>query len=76
MCMELLTNTGWLPTATIESVLLQVRMALCSQDPAPARLLNGGIGDYTVGEAVQAYKRACQTHGWGVPDNLNKVSWS
>jgi len=76
MCMELLTNTGWLPTATIESVLLQVRMALCSQDPAPARLSNSRIGDYTAAEAVQAYKRACQRHGWGVPDNLDKVSWS
>lgn len=73
MCMELLTNTGWLPTATIESVLLQVRLALMSQDPAPARLLSDCNLDYNVGEAVQAYRRACKTHGWGIPDGLTNV---
>ncbi|EYE91291.1 putative ubiquitin conjugating enzyme [Aspergillus ruber CBS 135680] len=73
MCMELLTNTGWLPTATIESVLLQVRLALMSQDPAPARLLSGCNLDYNAGEAVQAYRRACKVHGWGIPRGLTNV---
>ena len=65
LCMELLTNDGWNPSATLQSVLLQVRMAITSTDPKPARLLEPrvGGGEYSVYEAVEAYKRACMTHG-------------
>ena len=77
MCMELLTNSGWLPTASIESVLLQVRMAITNTEPRPARLaLRSGRNDYGVGEAVEAYKRACITHGWQIPEDITKLSWS
>jgi len=38
MCMELLTASGWSPANSMESVLLQVRMALCNLEPQPARL--------------------------------------
>ena len=71
LCMELLTNSGWSAVSSIESVLLQVRMAVMSQDPKPARLMrgeNGEWGDYGVGEAIDAYERACRTHGWKFPD--------
>jgi ubiquitin-conjugating enzyme E2 Q len=67
LCMELLTNNGWLLSTSIENVLLQVRMAISSTDPRPARLqASGGYGGqgYGVGEAIDAYKRACQQHGW------------
>jgi ubiquitin-conjugating enzyme E2 Q len=67
LCMELLTNNGWLLSTSIENVLLQVRMAISSTDPRPARLQgSGGYGgqSYGVGEAIDAYKRACQQHGW------------
>ena len=77
MCMELLTNSGWLPTASIESVLLQVRMAITNTEPRPARLaLRSGRKDYRVGEAVEAYKRACITHGWQIPEDIARMSWS
>ena len=77
MCMELLTNSGWLPTASIESVLLQVRMAITNTEPRPARLAHvSGRRDYRVGEAVEAYKRACITHGWQIPEDITKMSWS
>ncbi|OBT66368.1 hypothetical protein VE03_04829 [Pseudogymnoascus sp. 23342-1-I1] len=69
LCMELLTNSGWSAVSSIESVLLQVRMAISSTDPKPARLANGGRGDYGVGEAIDAYLRACKTHGWE-PGNM------
>jgi ubiquitin-conjugating enzyme E2 Q len=36
--MELLTNSGWSPVMSMESVLLQVRLAMCSYEPKPARL--------------------------------------
>jgi ubiquitin-conjugating enzyme E2 Q len=67
LCMELLTNNGWLLSTSIENVLLQVRMAMSSTDPRPARLQgSGSYGGqaYGVGEAIDAYKRACQQHGW------------
>lgn len=63
LCMELLTNSGWSPVSSIESVLLQVRLAMTSMDPKPARLAPGPVKDYSVAEAVEAYMRACQQHG-------------
>lgn len=73
MCMQLLTNDGWSPVNTIESVLLQVRLAIMSTDPKPARLLSQsqlgyGGGDYGIWEAIDAYERACKTHGWKFED--------
>lgn len=63
LCMELLTNSGWSAVSNIESVLLQVRLAMSSTDPKPARLEPGVVKDYQVGEAVEAFIRACHTHG-------------
>ena len=71
MCMELLTTTGWSPANSLEAVLVQVRLALCSMEPRPARLQSAasrrGAPDYGVGEAFDAYARAAHTHGWQVP---------
>ena len=63
LCMELLTNSGWSAVNNIESVLLQVRLAISSTEPRPARLEAGAARDYGVGEAVEAFVRACQHHG-------------
>ena len=63
MCMELLTNSGWSAVSNIESVLLQVRLALSSTDPRPARLEHGPVRDYGVAEAMEAFVRACNAHG-------------
>ena len=64
ICMELLTSTGWSPITAFEAILLQVRMAISSTEPRPAKLEPAGAGrTYGVGEAVEAYRRACQTHG-------------
>jgi ubiquitin-conjugating enzyme E2 Q len=97
LCMELLTNSGWSPVSSVESVLLQVRMAMSSLEPKPARLMErvgrsgeerqgaaaaaAGFGnsgsfrrapdEYSVGEAVEAYKRACAMHGWAVPKEFD-----
>lgn len=74
MCMELLTNDGWSAVSSIESILLQVRMAMSSLDPKPARLENHGRIDYGVGEAVEAYMRACAVHGWTVPPGFREMA--
>ena len=63
LCMELLTNNGWNPASSIEAVLLQIRLALMSPEPNPARLDRNYMSDYGVGEAMEAFRRACQTHG-------------
>ena len=87
VCMDLLTASGWSAVYSIESVLLQVRMALMSTDPRPAQLecaasshkYRGDAGSkpggqYGVGEAVQAFIRACNVHGWQVPKELREIT--
>jgi ubiquitin-conjugating enzyme E2 Q len=85
LCMELLTNTGWSPASSIESVLLQVRLALSSTEPVPARLQQsqkkgkaggGGIVEYSVAEAVEAYMRASRAHGWEIPKDFLLMNWA
>ncbi|KAA6414543.1 MAG: hypothetical protein FRX48_01292 [Lasallia pustulata] len=76
LCMELLTNSGWSAVNNIESVLLQVRLAISSTEPRPARLEPGAARDYGVGEAVDAFVRACQAHGWEVPKDFYAFSAS
>lgn len=67
LCMQLLTNSGWSAVSNIESVLLQVRLAISSTDPKPARLDPYNQRDYGVGEAIEAFVRACHTHGVSLP---------
>ncbi|KAL3428150.1 polymerase [Phlyctema vagabunda] len=75
MCMELLTNSGWSAVNSIESVLLQVRLAIMNLEPQPARLektsMTSTRRDYGTGEAIEAYIRACRTHGWEVPKDFH-----
>ncbi|KAK2018934.1 polymerase [Colletotrichum eremochloae] len=77
MCMELLTNSGWSPASSMESVLLQVHMAMCNLEPFPARLMaktTVNSYDYGVNEAIDAYKRAAAAHGWQVPSDLDMTA--
>ncbi|KAF2116221.1 hypothetical protein BDV96DRAFT_491785 [Lophiotrema nucula] len=76
LCMELLTNNGWSAVSSIESVLLQVRMAMSSLEPKPARLdTHNSRMDYGVGEAVEAYIRSCNVHGWQVPAGFREMAY-
>jgi ubiquitin-conjugating enzyme E2 Q len=81
ICSKLLTNSGWSPALSLEKVFLEVRMNLCEKDP-PARLrrANGYSGisssrnmDYSMFEAVDAYRRAASSHGWQVPSDLQML---
>lgn len=78
LCMEMLTNDGWIATQNVESLLLQVRMAICDEE-RPARLAAPrpeGLRQqltYGIGEAVNAYRRACQNHGWTVPAGFDQI---
>ena len=62
LCMEMLTNQGWSPTFNVENVITQIKMAIAD---------GGGEIDeanykkrYTMDEALEAFKRVMQTHGW------------
>lgn len=77
ICMELLTNSGWSPACSLETVLVQVRAAICSLDPA-ARLESYGsglvgTGDYNLAEAVDAYERYARNHGWQIPKDIREI---
>jgi ubiquitin-conjugating enzyme E2 Q len=79
ICHAVLTADNWLCTITIEAVLLQLRMAMASVDPRPARLqirgayTAGDANSYGTGEAVEAYRRACAAHGWTVPADFDQT---
>lgn len=72
MCMELLTNTGWSSVSSMESVLMQVRLAIASE---PFARLDPSMrgGDYCTMQAAEGYLRACQTHGWAVPPGFKDM---
>ncbi|SMQ45140.1 unnamed protein product [Zymoseptoria tritici ST99CH_1A5] len=73
MCMELLTNTGWSSVSSMESVLMQIRLAIASEPFA--RLDSRNKGDYGTGEAADGYVRACNTHGWQVPEGFKEMAY-
>lgn len=75
MCMELLTNTGWSSVSSMESVLMQIRMAIASEPFARLDMHGSARGDYGTGEAAEGYIRACQTHGWQVPPGFREMAY-
>ena len=50
--MDLLVADGWLPSYNIAAVLLQIRMAISSTEPRPARLAQNWQNPYGVQEAL------------------------
>lgn len=67
ICMELLTNSGWRSTNSIESILIQIRAEMYE---GGARVEHGSSYEYGESEAWDAFYRAARNHGWNV-DNLN-----
>jgi ubiquitin-conjugating enzyme E2 Q len=52
-------------------------MAISATDPKPARLESQGRSqqrDYGIGEAMEAYTRACRAHGWQIPRGFNEFA--
>jgi ubiquitin-conjugating enzyme E2 Q len=47
---------------------------MSSTDPRPAQLEKGMMRDYGIGEAIDAYIRACQVHGWTVPEGFKEMA--
>ncbi|KAJ7213658.1 hypothetical protein B0H12DRAFT_1061615 [Mycena haematopus] len=73
ICMDLLTSDGWLPSYSISAVLMQIKLAISNLDPRPARLASNWNMPYSVGESLVGFKRAAATHGWTVPEGIDKL---
>ncbi|KPM39303.1 hypothetical protein AK830_g7249 [Neonectria ditissima] len=76
ICSELLTNSGWSPALSLEKVFLEVRTNLCDVE-RPARLETSptfGSRDYAMGEAVEAFRRAAESHKWQLPEDFSTIS--
>lgn len=75
--MELLTSTGWTPAHSMEGVFMSIKMAMSSLDPRPARLQDVKAKattriDYFPSEAIEAFQRAADRHGWQVPQDMKE----
>ncbi|KAJ4424188.1 hypothetical protein N0V82_001054 [Gnomoniopsis sp. IMI 355080] len=72
ICMEVLTSTGWTVAMSMESILIQVKMAMSSLDPRPARLQKPAhsMVDYSAHEALDAFQRFANRHNWKVPSDV------
>mmetsp|Transcript_36319 Transcript_36319/g.114061 ORF Transcript_36319/g.114061 Transcript_36319/m.114061 type:complete len:155 (-) Transcript_36319:209-673(-) len=61
ICTEMLTNQGWTPTLTMESVLLGIRTNMLA---GGARIDRSRRDDYSEAEAREAFNRMVREHGW------------
>jgi ubiquitin-conjugating enzyme E2 Q len=62
VCTELLTQSGWVPQTTIESVIVSIRVEMMAGN---GRLDVGNRqGDYTMAEAKDAFERMRKKHKW------------
>lgn len=74
ICSEMLTNSGWSPAMSMESVFLKIRLGLCDTErPAKLDPRQRGNIDYGIAEAVAAYMRPAANHGWSIPDDLENI---
>ena len=62
ICMELLTNKGWMPTMSIEMLLIQISN-LITEGSAELDPSNWNT-KYTITEAKEAFARMIKSHGW------------
>lgn len=62
ICTESLTQSGWTPTRSLESILVEV---ISNMSVGNARLDQRQMGyDYSLGEAQEAFHRVARQHGW------------
>jgi ubiquitin-conjugating enzyme E2 Q len=59
--MESLTNSGWSPANTLESMIISIRAQLIA---GGARLDPHNKHDYTETEAKEAFDRMVREHNW------------
>ena len=67
----MLSMKGWKKDITVDQILMVIHHALSDLEPVPARII--GTYEYSIYEAVSAYVRVANTHGWRVPQNWNSL---
>ncbi|RUS21695.1 ubiquitin-conjugating enzyme/RWD-like protein [Endogone sp. FLAS-F59071] len=79
ICIDLLTlgnakDRGWSSIYRMDAVLLQIKLALSSTEPRPARLdPHAWNSDYTAHEGMNAFIRVANDHGWRVPPGFRDM---
>ncbi|WVR06740.1 hypothetical protein IAU60_003775 [Kwoniella sp. DSM 27419] len=74
VCNELMTATGWNPAFNVESIVREVMTNMTEATP-PARLDPRRWNDpYTMREAIEAYKRVANAHGWQIPQDFDRLA--
>jgi len=61
ICTEMLTNEGWKPNYRLPQILVDIRAMFTF---GKGRLDFGNRSDYSESEAMEAFRRLLQTHGW------------
>lgn len=67
ICMELLTESGWSPVYTFESLIVQVVNAMIEGGGRIDRRAALTRGEYGEREAREAFNRVARDHGWSIP---------
>ncbi|WVQ80119.1 hypothetical protein IAT38_002220 [Cryptococcus sp. DSM 104549] len=74
VCNEILTASGWNPAFCVEAIVRDIMVNMTEATP-PAKLHPSHWNSaYTMQEAVAAYVRVAQAHGWEVPKDFQKVA--
>lgn len=63
VCMQVLTNSGWTPTNSVEGVIVQVRAEIASDPKAQLDKARADV-PYNEHEAKQAFDRMVLKYGW------------
>lgn len=62
LCMEALSNSGWVPSTSVEALIIQIRSVLSD---GGAEIDNSNYNSkYTIEEAREAFSRAMKIHNW------------
>jgi ubiquitin-conjugating enzyme E2 Q len=62
LCMEALSNSGWVPSTSVEALIIQVRSILTD---GGAEIDDSNVNmRYTMEEAREAFTRAMKVHNW------------
>ncbi len=63
ICMELLTMSGWVPSNSIEAIIVQIRTEMIAGN---ARLDFSNTSQYSEQEAKEAFNRMASKYGWKI----------
>jgi ubiquitin-protein ligase len=62
LCFELLTNQGWSPAVSMESLIINIKTIISIDGRLEENQL--AVKNYTEREAVEGFGRAMRAHGW------------